>query len=565
MANAKVNHAQTSNKILKDLGDALKQKETSTEALDSRLRDFRKMNGIMSSSDLLKLSADIMKAIRYLAEHDHLAYLTLIKRYDLIRKLFWQKDLFEKLLAFMEELEKDKAKEKHQQQWILEEERWSSLNKQKQHADKATEEQRRNDERALINSDVYHYLLLLEQNIHYEFHEKQTQVYLQAFESRISRMKKAIQVTEDHPDISSKDKQKFRDLLSDYEREKDELIKIKTVNEDGSIDYHAAEMKYIKARDIDEKYATLFAKLLEEHSIEPQIADILQKERTATQQYQQIILRNEAEYEQRLAEIKPHIEKSRTTVKENLETVVSEITNIIKACSVSVEQQTILGTFLKELNIYKNSLDKIQVDHELSELSKKILLLMDPLEKMMKPLLTQTEYQKLERQIISLNGIESSFYANLLAKPRSTLPISEQVDAGNIAQESNEQRNMDTTRFFRRLAQREQESSTQLFVFEEEQQEYLEKKINGLSDLLSKIKDKSDLSPIENTLILQSEEFCDDILKSVKGEVNLVKMELLIDSLDELKTNHKTLNRVSVDLRKVMKLANQDERPSMQV
>ncbi len=52
-----------------------RQMAISSEATSLMLRNSRRLHGVMNHSDELELSAKIVSAIRYIAEHDYLFYL----------------------------------------------------------------------------------------------------------------------------------------------------------------------------------------------------------------------------------------------------------------------------------------------------------------------------------------------------------------------------------------------------------------------------------------------------------------------------------------------------------
>ena len=73
--------------------------------LDARLKTYRQGLGSLTPLEQLEQNNEAARAIQYICAHNYLYFLELIQRYDLIRELFQDTQLFAKELLLIDELE----------------------------------------------------------------------------------------------------------------------------------------------------------------------------------------------------------------------------------------------------------------------------------------------------------------------------------------------------------------------------------------------------------------------------------------------------------------------------
>ena len=582
MVYLKINHDELLSKIFSDPeGAVAKQMVIPADVTCFMLRHSRRIRGIINRSDQLELSAALISAVRYIAEHDYLAYLTFIDRFDLIRELFWQKDLFTKQLAIIEEIEKEKANEKQQQDLLVAQERLTTINKQ-QSEKLAQEEQRKNKEKALMNLALYRYLMLQEHLINYSFHVKQIKVYEQAYEGRVTRIIRAIGIVDNDSNMSSHDKEKFKKLLKNYQKEHQKIKNIKTIKTDGSIDYKAVERKYKETKLLDEKYKHVFSSLLAEYPDNPQLQQIAIEEHEATQAYEKELVINEVEHEQELTEIRPHLENVRNVIKGDFERSMSKSVDLLKKCDqvhFSEDERIIFQNSIRKLIEYKNALGQTNDDEQVRDLSKKFAGEITRLKGIVKPpALEQESFKELAKEITFLNKMQDTFNfvsteaRNNLQRVPDPLSDIEAIPDGpppTYGEAERMQNGIEATAmmrshmFFHRSQQVEQqiqntqlnrENSTdnEIIILDNEHKELLKEEIEKIPILISYIKEKNSISQEDIDLISECETLCDEINEILDGTMLPAKIKSLEEKISILKDHHNELDDLDNNLQMVI-------------
>ena len=466
--------------------------------------------------------------------------ITLIERFDLIRKIFWNNDQFAKQQVLIDAIEKENVQGKYQKELFFAHEKTIEKHKQ-QEVDRLTLEQKKIAERILINIGTYQYYCLQLQTIHHVFHEKQIHIYSQAYEGRMERMNQAISLIHTEPSLSSEDKEKFIILQQDYQRENSAIQAMPTTHPDGSINHKAVEEKHEEWKRIDEKYAQLFSSLLEEHQDIPQLKQLLVEEQTETQHYKEELAANELVRDQEIAKIMPHLENSRAAVKKDLgiqmQTMIS-ILNESDIDAIPAEKQAAFANSLRQLNDYKNTVLQTQDDALLDDLTKKFVAEIRVISAVVKPpALEEKDYQLLKQRETflakAINLIESSRKISM----RVSDPLPPPIPASPPVRQEPVQTplSIDRTRFLReQLRQVVESRNEEGRVLDEEHQQLLSSVLETLVTKLSDLRDLGESSPEDARLMTEAEQVCGQIKPTINGEVFASKIEVLQKKLEGL-------------------------------
>ena len=65
------------------------------------------MKGIINPLDAIEQNAELVNELIFISEHNYILYLILIERFDIIRELFKDNDIFAKKLALIDQIEKE--------------------------------------------------------------------------------------------------------------------------------------------------------------------------------------------------------------------------------------------------------------------------------------------------------------------------------------------------------------------------------------------------------------------------------------------------------------------------
>lgn len=531
----------------------------------------KRLLGIFDRMDQQQLSAEILSAIKYIAEHDYLAFLMFIERYDLIRDIFFPKDLFAQQLARLDELEREKEHGKHQQAHFNEQERISALNKQQQ--EKLTQEraqQKLAEEKALINMELYQYFRHLEQGIHDTFHKKQIEILDHAYVGRSDRINRAIAIATNDPTIPQADKDALVKLKADYEREYQEVQRMPTHHANGAINHEALKIKADEALRVDHKYRGLFTGLMSKHP--NQFAQIARQESEAVRVCEQALAVNRVTRDQQLEDIRPILESTRETVKADLIRSMDDSIDCLVNSDMgqlSEAEQTSFQNSLKQLSEYKSALSQTTDDEQIKDLSKKFTEELIHIKTLVKPSMLEPEtLQKLENSVGSLSRLQNTWntlpvepiaHVSHVSEPPSyddavqndPLPLYEEFQQG--VPSTNRTSSMRDMMFFNRAQHAEQQAqiapnsqqsvdSGSTVEFDDDNKELLSAELIKLQDMFKSINKQQGLSSEDNQLILESKQLCDEVSQTVSGPVQLSKMEALKENLDSLKINHSELN-----------------------
>lgn len=542
-----------------------KQKNISSEATCSLLRESRRMLGILNKSDEIELTLQFISAMRFIADHDYLYYLSLIGRFDLIREIFWDKENFASQMLLIEEMEKAQAHQKLQQEILLDQDRMSA--KLKVNGASTTDDKYSLEvSKMLANMDVYHYLELEQQRIYKNYYNKQSVVYTEAFEGRISRIRQTVTIAADMPDISNEDKESLNVLLTNYEKEFNTVKNIPTVNGRGALDYKSIDKKLDEWKRIDAKYSQLLTTFLEKHQDKKEFSDLLKQERTATQIHLDAVLANEIERDQELEQLTPHLEASRETVKADLAHHMHETLELLKECDLGQMPEEHKLAFKMSLHTMREqlvALNRASGDLDVHDISSKFATEIAKIKPMVKPpVLAQSEFEKFNKAVVLFSKIDNLFKSETIHSPMSKTSVMPHPPADdglsspppyeNSLNESSDiliekfQRSRDEVRFFRaertngasRPMEVDQEAPIMIqeegVILDDDNKDLLRSNLLEIIQKLNELKNAPEVNPKTMALIVETQNLCKGIKSQINGELLPSQMNLLSKNIQSL-------------------------------
>ena len=561
-----------------------KQTRIPAAATETILRLSNKVHGIFDLQHQLEFSTEIVNALRYIREHDYLAFLVIIDSYDLIRKFFWENDLFKRQLAVIEELEKEKEERQGQQNYISAQEQ-SLINKQQR--DKLNFEQKQIEDKAILNASLYQYFNYLEQQIYERFYTKQIEVFTRAYEGQISRMDRAIEIVNNDPAIPSEDKIAFLQMREDYRQEIESVKNINIYNADRSINPQALKRKYEEEKRVYEKFSDLFVKKLEQYPNNQILQGIRQEQIAANISTKAELTQNEEVLNQELSENNKNKEPLKEAVKEDIQRSMGNITSYLAKTSLdtlSENDRNLFKNTIQKLGEYESKLNLINDDREIKNLSQQFLNETIKIKDIVTPPVLKNDiYQKLEFEINKLNKLQVILKnpANLLENPSApavAILIQEEIKPAPLEKAAiNPTLALkDKLSFFRPQEEQEkieidsklaQDDSKKMVDVErikelnEETQADLEGFFESLSTEINEISENDNFSEEENPLVSQLKKQCEEISPTIKQQVDISKLESLRDTLGALKKNHPELNKIMCNLETIIN--SMDSSPSL--
>lgn len=354
-------------------GAVLFQKEqVSSEAtsfiLKAFLRESRRQKGALNRSDTLDMNAEIVKELRYIAEHNYIFFLTLIQRYDLIRNIFFDKRLFAKELAILRDIEREDAI--HHRQY--ENEVLLAYKKLHDHAVVASQPPvELGWGLHFTNMDLFYYYHLEIQRITDEHHQRQVDVYVSSYEST----KLAVQDVRDafllDPEVSEDDKAIILNMINTYDNDIAHLKQRRTRQADGSIDRGALLSLHDDHRAIDKKFFADIDKMLEKYKNSVAITVVGERFQKIMLQKESLLLNNEVRFTKELTELSDHFERTRNASKLDVNNQLDDMIRLLSLSNMShltPEQLTLVNQSIENLRVLKEDINNSEDFERISQL-----------------------------------------------------------------------------------------------------------------------------------------------------------------------------------------------------
>lgn len=284
---------------------------------------LKKLFGLFNHLDQLQLAEEDKKALQFLAEHDHIAYLWLTGNFELLNKIFGQKDEFYLQLARIKALEKEQEEILF---WkISEQERVSLIDKQNKGLKQAEEQRKIDEERMLLHANMHEYFKLMERQIYLDYYLKQLELIDIFHKETQVLINRALDIAEQDESISVQDKRALRSLRDQYDIDYQKIQASPIHNEeDGSVNYEKLKSKVSDFYQLREKYFNDFMQLLQRNRQNRDLGVIHEKVSAVNDNFIQESLKNKQELDRRLEENREHLKNSENSIKTDIERSMGE-------------------------------------------------------------------------------------------------------------------------------------------------------------------------------------------------------------------------------------------------
>ncbi|CAM2984160.1 Uncharacterised protein [Legionella steigerwaltii] len=367
-------------RIMDNPSDAvLKQLELSEETyplLISYLGWLRRLNGVQNKNDVIRQNEQIFSEFIYLCEHNLLFFLTVTGRFDVIRKLFADRDLLTKEIALLNEIEKEQAKAAaaKRQDFVFVPRKESSILQQleepKPHRLPISEWEK--SLYGLTHMDLYQYYEDEMKRITYVHHMKQIKLVDASYEEHITMMRKALVLIVQDEHINEEKKQKaiaiYQSLIAKKEEMQAKLIGLQPLVEEQS-DIGALNIEIIEQqRRIKEEHLKEAQEILEGffagmRDESPQLQAIYEEHQENIRNFKEESQAIQLEWEQEMRTLSVHYENARIHALEDIESSLHLITDELKKCPVDeldTEQIDALDGGIIQLKLYQDELKKAE-------------------------------------------------------------------------------------------------------------------------------------------------------------------------------------------------------------
>lgn len=283
---------------------------------------LKKLFGLFNHLDQLQLAEEDKKALQFLAEHDHIAYLWLTGNFELLNKIFGQKDEFYLQLARIKALEKEQEEILF---WkISEQERVSLIDKQNKGLKQAEEQRKIDEERMLLHANMHEYFKLMERQIYLDYYLKQLELIDIFHKETQVLINRALDIAEQDESISVQDKRVLRSLRDQYDIDYQKIQASPIHEEDGSVNYEKVKSKVSDFYQLREKYFNDFMQLLQRNRQNRELGVIHELESNVNDNFAQESLKNKQNLDGRLKENGEHLKNSENSIKTEIERSMGE-------------------------------------------------------------------------------------------------------------------------------------------------------------------------------------------------------------------------------------------------
>lgn len=532
------------------------------------LRTLRRVFGVLSPSDEREISEAFAAKIRDMAEHNFLAYLHFIQRFDVIRELFSKDERIALQVRALEAMEREeKQAEDTKRLWM--EHDANALKNNQILLDKLAQSQRINGANVVLNIEAYLHQVQLIQKIHDDFHIKQITIMDSAYTGRVTRMKRAIE----DPGIDSKDKLALIQLKTEYEREYQHMKAMPTRYANGSINSAALKSQSEEALRIDSKYQQLFARILDKYPEGSELGRIFQEEQDAVRKYQNNLQSNRQECQEHLNESLSDLAQSADTIKANIDQVMTDSIKSLKEVDMiylSAEQHNIIKESRLKLAEYQAALNQTNDPATIKELSKRFAEEMGHLKAIVKPpVLGEGLFKNFEsnaRLLYQLHHQLTILPEELLVPPppsppynvalandvllpyeQSTARFRDQIQVARAEHKALQ------NQIFEQNSLNGEHDETETTEVDEETKSSCDDNCKTLKKCLDKIFRKPDASPEEQQIIVKLKQRCDELISAEHDQYPISKMMSLMEQVEELKGSHEELNEVAESMNELKK------------
>ncbi|KTC78889.1 hypothetical protein Lche_0909 [Legionella cherrii] len=368
-------------RVMGNPSDAILKQHELSEAtyplLVSYLGWLRRLNGVQNKNDVIRQNEQIFSEFIHLCEHNLLFFLTVTGRFDVIRKLFEDKDLFSKERALLDEIEKEHAKAaaaKLQDFVYVPRKKESTILQQpeepKPHRLPASEWEK--SLYGLTNIDLYQYYEEEMKRITYVHHIKHIKLMDTTYEEHMTSMRKALDLIVEDERINEVKKQKaiaiYQSIMAkkeEMETELNHLLPLATEQSDVAmlnieiIEKHR-QLKEEKLKEVQEILEQFFEEMRDES---PQLKIIYEEHQENIQNFKKESQTIQLQWEQEMQTLSTHYENARVHALEDISSSLNSILDELKKCPVDEldkEQVSRLDAGIRQLKLYKDGLKKAE-------------------------------------------------------------------------------------------------------------------------------------------------------------------------------------------------------------
>lgn len=453
---------------------------------------LRQINSVHNRIDELNKNAQMLREFNYLCEHNLLFFLTVTGQFDVIRELFQDKAELAKVLALMDELEREYNIAAENQQYAL----LTSKTIQATTLPKANKPPLDlwAEEVYGINAmKLYQYYEQELKRVTFQYNVKQTKLYSHTSAQRILGLERAIAAVKADDGINSVAKKAF---LHEAEALKVELIEKQAAQDNAYADFISSGSQDIQAYldstkilfEATDKIGLLYINF---QNISPELQKIFVKFVEETQVFSKQFQADEQEFSQQKEEITTHLENVQKAAMEHVDKKLnSMIQNISK---LEIEQHDLLKAAVVQLKVYKEELKTADSFDTSQLILNKCDVELKKIKQILNPLVSESLRQKVDTDLLA-------FHKTIIS-PQGEQKLPEMEEQPSIQETKDTKEISSRYRFFVNSTREVQKASETMPVDEEYQNDYqmaVKEMVNSLDLLKENLASNSEmLSKVE--------------------------------------------------------------------
>ncbi|MDR3502204.1 MAG: hypothetical protein P4L79_06430 [Legionella sp.] len=350
--------------------------ENSSEARDSLLssmsRNARLSKGAMNYSDTMEQGAQINNELVILRQFNLVAFLTIMREFQEIKRLYNNDDRFSNKLNMLLEMERELEAKQRQTQFLYAEEERHRLSKNQEQVNQSSHDQDGKHRQLMNDLAMLRQLQQELQHLREVHYAQQNVLYDEISTLREEQMDEMLKIARKSDDISPKQLVRLEKIHEDHRIRKEQIDKMPTTDANGNHDWPSAKRKMEAHKKLHEDTSEKVKNWMHDNRHNERVQRGYDKHQVKIEEQEKVIVKNERVFKVHESKLEKQISNKLNTTNTAVAEQIGKISNDLKKVSLennfSPEQSKAIQNEITLLKKYQKDVASSQSVEEQQQL-----------------------------------------------------------------------------------------------------------------------------------------------------------------------------------------------------
>ncbi len=335
--------------------------EINDAVLSSMSRNARLSKGAMNYSDTLEQGAQINNELVILQQFNLVAYLTVMREFEEIRRIYHTDERLSQRLSILLEMEREREAKQQQTQFLYAEQERQRLSKNQEQVNQRAHEQDAKQRQLMNDLAALHQLQQELQVLRETYYARQIVLYDELSTLREEQMDEMLEIARNADNIAPEQLTRLEKIHENHQRRMEQIARMPTTDAEGKYNWNMAQRKLEAHKTLNVDISEQLTVWEKDNRHVKGIHSCFNKHQVKIEEKEKIIAKNERVFKVHEVKLQEKIE-----AKNNATKVVQQISDCIDLIEkmdkskLSTQEREMIKSLSKQLENDQNNLSSTQ-------------------------------------------------------------------------------------------------------------------------------------------------------------------------------------------------------------